>query len=678
MPPVPPVVNAPAIGGGPEEEEEGSLALINMEEWFATTVGELRLGTHELAAKLHEDMKDVTLEEALRGFQAVEAGIVGGVTAARRTNEATHATFPQYYLTVKDDEVQVVYGVKVCIHTAPDTQVIAALMGDRRRVNPMVTREPIVVHLAGTNQVQSNHFGGVARAKAKELNSIITELSVEGMAETLAAAVPELESVTALRMLPVHPKVALLFLRGMSVLRAARLVQRLVAQVPVAEEEGVVALVNFCRVACTAAGVTSAAKANWLPLNPGASDQLYAWCEGQKQPFFPRYSLPVPVPTMVLPQVAPVDGTAVVMLSRVTEAMENMASKGEGGKGSTKWSKAELGRYARLAGVAVTGDLTSAMMTEFYQGLESEHKNKAKARIHVETHLMMFNATGALTGMTYRTVYGSSVVEAIRELNPIGSDTTETWELREKGFSAYAWVLCYYTYMHIMFGPYWILHQHLRSLLVSMQKEKVWTTAGPRDIASLIWGLHRATREALGPDGDLTLMNQVVTDFSTGKVPDWRRFEDSVISQLPACPSTGTGNQTPQTGGSGGTGGGGGNGGGKKRSWEQASDKVSAPDFVKAWSGDVTAVYEAYRGAANGKLFFPTQENMEKLLGSEFMALVPGVGPTACGSYFLLGRCHQGCTRNHTTTATPSQQVVNGIRDRMKAHCRALIHAKNG
>ena len=105
---------------------------------------------------------------------------------------------------------------------------------------------------------------------------------------------------------------------------------------------------------------------------------------------------------------------------------------------------------------------------------------------------------------------------------------------------------------------------------------------------------------------------------------------------------------------------------------------MSAPDFVKAWSGDVTAVYEAYRGAANGKLFFPTQENMEKLLGSEFMALVPGVGPTACGSYFLLGRCHQGCTRNHTTTATPSQQVVNGIRDRMKAHCRALIHAKNG
>ena len=264
-----------------------------------------------------------------------------------------------------------------------------------------------------------------------------------------------------------------------------------------------------------------------------------------------------------------------------------MASKGEAGKGSTKWSKAELGRYARLAGVAVTGDLTSAMMTEFYQGLESEHKNKAKARIHVETHLMMFNATGAWTGMTYRTVYGSSVVEAIRELNPIGSDITETWELREKGFSvfgfsptepgrmgsanalriicvqheaaegqkqgdlaraasattqgekwpltrdrAYAWVLCYYTYMHIMFGPYWILHQHLRSLLVSMQKEKVWTTAGPRDIASLIWGLHRATREALGPDGDLTLMNQVVTDFSTGKVPDWRRFEDSVISQL--------------------------------------------------------------------------------------------------------------------------------------------------
>lgn len=235
-------------------EEEGSLAIINMEEWFATTVGELRLGTHELAAKLHEDMKDVTLEEALRGLQTVEVGIVGGVTAARRTNEATHATFPQYYLTVKDDEVQVAYGVKWCIHTAPDTQVIAALVGDRRRVGPVFVREPIVVSLAGTNTVQTNHFGGLVRARAKDLNTIITELSGAGIAGTLAAAVPALENVAALRMLPVHPKVALLFLRGMSVLKAAQLVQRLVAQVPILEEEGVVALVNFCRVACTAAG----------------------------------------------------------------------------------------------------------------------------------------------------------------------------------------------------------------------------------------------------------------------------------------------------------------------------------------------------------------------------------------------------------------------------------------
>ena len=59
-------------------------------------------------------------------------------------------------------------------------------------------------------------------------------------------------------------------------------------------------------------------------------------------------------------------------------------------------------------------------------------------------------------------------------------------------------------------------------------------------------------------------------------------------------------------------------------------------------------------------------------------ALIPGNGPTACGSHFLLRWCHQGCTSNHTTTATPSQQDVNGVRDRMKVQCRALLHAKYG
>lgn len=119
---------------------------------------------------------------------------------------------------------------------------------------PCGQREPIVVNLAGTNQVQTNRFGGVVRVRAKEFDTIITELSAEGNDETLAAAEAAGENVTALQMLPVHPKLALLFLWGMSVLDAARMVQRIVAQVPEAEEEGMVALVNLCRVACTTAG----------------------------------------------------------------------------------------------------------------------------------------------------------------------------------------------------------------------------------------------------------------------------------------------------------------------------------------------------------------------------------------------------------------------------------------
>ena len=335
----------------------------------------------------------MSFEDALSGLRAVETDLVDGGTPAQRTDEATHSTFPKFFLTVQDDQVQVVYGVDWCLHVVPGTRVITAMIGDKWRVGQTV-RYPKVVSLAGTQLVQTNHFGGVIRVKAKELDTIIDELETGGNNETLVAADAELEDITALRILPVHPKLALLFLRGMSALKAAKLVQKIFSQVATVEEEGVVALVNFVRAACTGAGTASVAKTKWVPVDPNASDRLYEWCEGQKRPFGgggPVLSLPPPFPVIHRPReaTAPGDTAITAMLERVAESIEVMPTSGGGGKGAAKWAVSDLERYAKLAGLAAVENPTSAIMTAFYQGLERDHNNVAKSRIYVESRLMV-------------------------------------------------------------------------------------------------------------------------------------------------------------------------------------------------------------------------------------------------------------------------------------------------
>ena len=167
----------------------------------------------------------------------------------RCTNKTTQSTHPLYFLMVKNYQVQVGYGINWCLHVNPANQAVVALMGDKYHVGRAI-KEPSVVRLAGSIQVQTNHLGRMmARVGSQGLDEIVTEMTADDNEEVLAAALGAGDQVTALRMLPVHPKLALLFLRGMAVLDAAKLVQRIVAHVPVADEAGVNALVNFSRVA---------------------------------------------------------------------------------------------------------------------------------------------------------------------------------------------------------------------------------------------------------------------------------------------------------------------------------------------------------------------------------------------------------------------------------------------
>ena len=105
--------------------------------------------------------------------------------------------------------------------------------------------------------------------------------------------------------------------------------------------------------------------------------------------------------------------------------MEVLATSGGGGKGAAKWSVSDVERFAKLAGVAADENPTSAIMTGFYQGLERDHNKVDKVRIYVKERLMVNAEPGALSGMNYRTVFGSSEIAAIRNIDACGGFFTQ-------------------------------------------------------------------------------------------------------------------------------------------------------------------------------------------------------------------------------------------------------------
>jgi hypothetical protein len=88
-------------------------------------------------------------------------------------------------------------------------------------------------------------------------------------------------------------------------------------------------------------------------------------------------------------------------------------------------------------------------------------------------------------------------------------------------------------------------------------------------------------------------------------------------------------------------------------------------------------VKDAFGAEFNGKAFCSDQAAIKTLFGQEFCALATGGRSTPCMSFFILGRCYKACTRIHTLSAPPSQEVVQGIRNRVKTHCDKLIASKN-
>jgi hypothetical protein len=425
---------------------EMTVAQIDLQGWYNTTVTKLNLEPHEMAMHIWRTTERIPFTAALDWLQIEQQSLEEDVAATTRVIQVVNQTNPCYFLTVKGFMVQVAYGVKWCGHIQEGRQNLVTMLGDWRRVSHTI-RGPMFMRLSGTYQEQQETFGSSAYVTTMELPDIIEGLSEPNHQGSFVISDDDQEvadPTVGWRVLPVHPKIAVLFLRGMTVLAAAKLVQEMWEQVPEDEEEKMTALVDFLRIACTTTDADEGSRAGveWEPVHQ-ESDQVFEWCRGLQNQYFRlsewaastalRERAVVPVAA-----VPPTENNHREYMAMIAAAMA-AANDNAGGTGKkSKFSQSFVEEYAEIAGIEDPDPCDSSIMTVFYRGLEEHKGNKAAARKHIEKCFGPKASGDPDAPREMTSVLSTETISAFRNFDLTADDTFVAFDERLKGISVFS------------------------------------------------------------------------------------------------------------------------------------------------------------------------------------------------------------------------------------------------
>jgi len=256
---------------------------------------------HEVGFALAETHKGVDWPEMLEAFRAVDL-LPANENMTNRIRFYADSLVARFFLVVADGEIKVVYGWKAAHSLAVGRY--ADLMGERRMIAGMEVH-PVLHKLGGNVATQATEFGlqDVAAMSLAGIHTAFAANAALDLVAAVAAPVPPalLVETLAWKVLPIHPKLACLFLRGMSVRAAFHLVTQIVTACPPALQSDLDPLTDFIRVAATeaAAGGVSALATTWQPV-PGVMTEtaLTTWYFELVGQMAPRYLSPLPPPPM--------------------------------------------------------------------------------------------------------------------------------------------------------------------------------------------------------------------------------------------------------------------------------------------------------------------------------------------------------------------------------------------
>ena len=359
--------------------------------------------THEVAAAWFEAHSDTEWATAIREIESNSAPTMeepGPVKARMRI--LMDAIVPKPLLVIREGRAQVVHAFRRC--PAMGEYRAMGLIGEREATPRGTLIPPKLVRPQGAIADQYLVFTRVEvpAPGVAEIETLLEEdpdlemVPEAGPAQDGGAPVP----MVAWKVLPLHPKIAAFFTRGMPVKEAFRMAVRLYHATPLASRDGLEGLLAFVACGITQSvtedgDVRSALETSWVREDPASSDHLEGWYHDLLDAY-----LPPPAPKTPPRTSGPVP-------ARVTppgpEGQEGTGSPYGASTPAKKmpYTAAQRQDLATYCGLALSPDVVeSADLPEFWQGFEDSRAKKTTARQAIEEHRRQNYPTGKLDRVT--------------------------------------------------------------------------------------------------------------------------------------------------------------------------------------------------------------------------------------------------------------------------------------
>jgi hypothetical protein len=242
-----------------------------------TLVAEAKIEPHTIAHQLIQETQAVPWEEAMSPFTRFLV-ITKDNAYQPEAGQWLYADdmAKNYYLTVMDNKWEVVFGYRRCTPLHANGHRLAGLRGDRLLIRGTVTT-PGMYQLQGGMNNQSDLFTKNSAPACTTAEIVVAAAADPAMNWKDPDVGP---AVHGWPMLPIHPKIAILFLHGRSLMEGFHLGVEILAMFPAERVEERELWEGQLRVGVTrtAAGVdTSVLTRGWTRADPYSSPALTDW-----------------------------------------------------------------------------------------------------------------------------------------------------------------------------------------------------------------------------------------------------------------------------------------------------------------------------------------------------------------------------------------------------------------
>ena len=416
---------------------------------YHTLVDEAGIEDHQTAKVMVETFRDTTWPVAITPFvyAAAEADPPDTALFMRNFMDA-NALAPKCFLVVADNLVQVAYGMSPCPHLANPGARAFWLMGDYTKVAGDVVVHPKLYRTTGAVNLQSNNFIRSV-VPAPSLAEVIAAYDADPAITVVPALQPAADGTAAptiniWRALPVHQKFACLFLKGVPIRNAAKLVERLLGIIPPEHHASVEQLVHWIRAAASSDGAVpgvSRLNAALTRVDQATAPAVETWFYEVAGRYAPRgVTLG---PPLVVPQNPAPPGAGAVD-ARIVSILENLQRNQSSGALAASEGKTylphELTILFMVSGAPTPWSaLTEAQLPPVFQQLKPFRAKTGSARLFFERFIV---SSYPQDRPHYDFVFSTPLINHLRLLSFNGEDNHCAWDLRAHGFSFFSITPC--------------------------------------------------------------------------------------------------------------------------------------------------------------------------------------------------------------------------------------------